>query len=114
MRRPDGRAWEGPLAPYAAGFAEWLAGQGYAPSTAGHQLGLAARLSRWLAEEGVSPGALSEVAAQRFAQVIQVAGRRPPTARSLGPVLADLRGLRVVPPPEPRRAAVPQQQLLAG
>lgn len=74
----------GPLAPYAAGFAEWLAGQGYSPSAIGHQLRLVARLSRWLTEEGVPPAALSEAVAQRFARSGRVTGRAKPGARAVG------------------------------
>lgn len=104
----------GPLAPYAPGFADWLAGQGYAPSSVGHQLRLVGRWSQWLAEEGVSPGALSEAAAQRFVQVFQVAGRRRPTAGALGPALAYLRGVGAVPSPEPLHGQSPRQRLLAA
>lgn len=104
----------GPLAPYAAGFAEWLTGQGYAPSTVGHQLRLAARLSRWLAEEGVPPSALSEAVAQRFAQSVRVMGRARPTARAVEPVLGYLRGLGTVPLPQPPRGDSPRQRLLSA
>jgi len=104
----------GPLAPYAAGFAEWLAGQGYAPSTVGHQLTLVARLSRWLEQEEVPPPALSEAVAQRFAQSVQVTGRARPTARAVDPVLGYLRGLGAVPLPEPPRQESPHQRLLAA
>lgn len=103
----------GPLAPYAAGFAEWLAGQGYAPSTVGHQLRLVALLSRWLAEEGVPSAALSEAVAQRFAQSLRVTGRARPTARAVEPVLGYLRGLGAVPP-EPPCQESPQQRLLSA
>ena len=104
----------GPLAPYAAGFAEWLAGQGYAPSTVGHQLRLVARLSRWLAEEGVPSAALSEAVARRFARSVRVTGRAGPTARAVEPVLGYLRGLGAVPLPEPRCQESPRQRLLAA
>jgi integrase/recombinase XerD len=104
----------GPLAPYAVGFAEWLAGQGYAPSTVGHQLRLVARLSWWLAEEGVPPAALSEAVAQRFAQSLRVRGQARPTARAVEPVLAYLRGLGAVPLPEPPCQESPRQRLLSA
>src|SRR6266851_919636 len=104
----------GPLATYAAGFAEWLAGQGYAPSTVGHQLTLVARLSRWLEQEEVPPPALSEAVAQRFAQSVQVTGRARPTARAVDPVLGYLRGLGAVPLLEPPRQESPHQRLLAA
>src|SRR5712692_3550082 len=104
----------GPLAPYAAGFAEWLAGQGYAPSTVGHQLRLVARLSRWLAEEGVPPAALSEAVALRFAQSVRVTGRARPAARAVEPVLGYLRGLGAVPLPEPPCQESPRRRLLSA
>src|ERR1039457_5817668 len=104
----------GPLAPYAVGFAEWLAGQGDAPSTVGHQLRLVARLSWWLAEEGVPPAALSEAVAQRFAQSLRVRGQAKPGARAVKPVLGYLRGLGAAPLPEPPREESPQQRLLSA
>jgi hypothetical protein len=66
MRQLDGGGIDGPLAPYGAGFAEWLIGQGYAMSSVSHQLGLAGWLSRWLAEENLAPDALSEVVVHSF------------------------------------------------
>ena len=38
----------GPLEPFAAGFAEWLARHGYTPISATFQLYVMAHLSRWL------------------------------------------------------------------
>ena len=47
----------GPLAGYAGGFGECLAGQGYTPGSAHLQVQLVAQLSRWLeAEVLVLPG----------------------------------------------------------
>jgi integrase/recombinase XerD len=61
----------GPLEPFAAGFAAWLSGQGYPPSSAARQLHLMAHLSRWLAVEGRDPGELDGEAVEVF-----VASRR--------------------------------------
>ena len=38
----------GPLKPFAAGFADWLARHGYTPLSAKFQLYVMAHLSRWL------------------------------------------------------------------
>lgn len=48
----------GPLAGYAAGFAECLAARGYTPGSVRLQMQLAAQLSRWL-------GALTPLSASR-------------------------------------------------
>lgn len=66
MRQLDGAGIDGPLAPYGAGFAEWLMDQGYATSSVGHHLGLVGWLSRWLAEEDLGTDDLSEVVVHRF------------------------------------------------
>ena len=66
MRQLDGAGIDGPLAPYGAGFAEWLIDQGYAMSSVSPHLGLTGWLSRWLAEEDLAPDALSEVVVRRF------------------------------------------------
>ena len=44
----------GPLAGYAAGFAEFSAGQGYASGSVRLQVHLVAQLSRWLEAEGLT------------------------------------------------------------
>src|SRR5260370_30912201 len=83
MRRLDGAGIEGPLAPYAAGFAEWLIGQGYAMSSVSHHLGLTGRLSRWLAGEDLAADALSEGMMHRF-RAGQGAGGPRATACGVG------------------------------
>jgi integrase/recombinase XerD len=49
----------GPLNPFAAGFADWLARHGYTPLAAKFQLYVMAHLSRWLTGEALDPYALS-------------------------------------------------------
>lgn len=88
MRRLDRVGLEGPLGPYAAGFTEWLIGQGYAISSVSHHLGAMGWLSRWLAVEDLGPDALSEVVVHRFRAGqgtlwTQAAGRGDETAADL-------------------------------
>lgn len=87
---------EGPLAPFAAGFEESLVADGYSKEWARQLVGLAAEVSDWLGEAGLEAGDLTgEVVGEFFA-------RRGPgpsrcrTARSLEPIMAQLRSLDVV------------------
>ena len=66
MRRLQDAGIEGPLAPYAAGFAGWLVGQDYGMSSVSHHRRLLGWLSRWMAEEGLAADGLSEVVIHRF------------------------------------------------
>jgi len=77
----------GPLAPHADGFGAWLAGRGYAPSSAAAQLHLMAHLSRWLADEGLTAGDLAPAVLDRFLAARKTAGyRRLLSARATGPL----------------------------
>jgi integrase/recombinase XerD len=104
----------GPLMPLAAGFAAELSRQGYTAIGASRQLHLMAHLSRWLAEEGLDPGRLSAAEAERFLKVRRTAGYTSRySSRGLAPLLAYLRGLRVVPPPpSPPLPEGPVEELL--
>ncbi|HEY5262072.1 MAG TPA: tyrosine-type recombinase/integrase [Solirubrobacteraceae bacterium] len=90
----------GPLAAYAGGFAESLAGQGYVAGSVRLQVHLVAQLSRWLDGEGLDAAGLSELEAARF-----IAARRARvdrlfrSRRALEPLMGYLRGLGVVPAP---------------
>jgi integrase/recombinase XerD len=46
----------GPLAPFAAGFAEELARLGYTPLSASNQMRVLAHASRWLQAQGLEAG----------------------------------------------------------
>ena len=86
-----------PLAGFADGFAAWMVERGYRPRSARVQLRLLADLSRWLAREGCVPAELTEADAARFLRdrrqrVVDLTG-----ARALGPLLAYLRELGVLP-----------------
>ncbi|MGH8327503.1 MAG: site-specific integrase [Steroidobacteraceae bacterium] len=95
----------GPLAPFATGFVAELQRQGYTPGSAVHQLRLMDRLGRWLAEEGLDPGRLSPIEAERFLEACRAAGHRLHISpRGLAPLLAYLRGLGAVPAPSPAPA----------
>ena len=49
----------GPLAPYAVGFASWLASRAYSLSAAADRLCRFDQLSRWLEREGLGVGELT-------------------------------------------------------
>lgn len=87
----------GPLAEFADGFAERLAGLGYSPRGAEGQLRVMKYLSVSLAAEGLSSGDLTGEVVGRF-----VAGRQARhvsfrSERALAPLLTFLRDLGVVP-----------------
>ena len=87
----------GSLAVHADGFVAWLVGRGYRPRSVRVQLRLLADLDGWLAGEGREPAALGSDDVARFlgcrrARVVDLTG-----ARALGPLLAYLRALGVVP-----------------
>jgi integrase/recombinase XerD len=90
----------GPLAAYAVGFSEFLAGQGYTAGSVRLQMHLVAQLSRWLDADGLEVAGLSELVAERF-----IAARRARVERlfrsrqALEPVMGYLRGLGVIPAP---------------
>ncbi|WP_258580909.1 hypothetical protein [Mesorhizobium sp. AR02] len=72
---------QGPLAPFAAGFAGELARQGYTLLSAREQMRLVARLSRWLALEGMDVEGLGASEVDRFVRTRRAAG---PQLRSGG------------------------------
>jgi hypothetical protein len=56
----------GPLGRFAPGFAEVLAGRGYAEGSIRQQLGLVSQLSRWIEGEGLGVEDLTVLEAERF------------------------------------------------
>ena len=97
MRRVSRIVVAGPLAEFAIGFAQRLAGLGYSPPGAEGQLRLMNSLSGSLAAEGFSAADLTTEVVGRF-----VAGRRARhvsfrSERALMPLLVFLRELGVVP-----------------
>lgn len=112
MSRPSRVRATGPLAPYAAGFRQELVRQGYTLHSACNQLQLMAHVSRWLASSGLGVEALSPAGVEEF-----LAHRRAVgytlwlSAKAMVPMLDFLRGLGVVPTPEPAVVATEAAQL---
>ena len=93
---------QGPLAAFAAGFADELARQGYRPCAARNQMRLLAHLSRWLMSEGFGAGELRAAEVERFLDARRAAGRSfLLSAKAMGPILGYLRGLGLEPSPPP-------------
>jgi integrase/recombinase XerD len=100
MGEPSRVRVTGPLEPFAAGFIAELQEAGYRPAAVAVQVRVLAHLSRWMREQHVAPGELRELELERFrrehlARVASVRGA------GLTLVLGHLRGLGVVPAPEP-------------
>lgn len=102
---------QGPLAPFAAGFAGELARQGYTPLSAREQMRLVARLSRWLALEGMDVEGLGASEVDRFVRTRRAAGPQLRSIKALQPLLAYLQSRGVVLP-SPRAPDDPADQLL--
>jgi integrase/recombinase XerD len=104
----------GPLAPYAAGFASWLASQAYSPSAAADRLCQFDQLSRWLEREGMGVGELTFEQVERFIAARRAAGRVTwVSPQSVVLPLGYLRELGEVPTPTPAVAQGPLEELLA-
>ena len=111
------RVWvpvvSGPLAPYAAGFASWLASRAYSPNAAGDRLYQFDQLSRWLEREGLGVDGLTGEQAERFAAARREAGLVTWAApRSAMLPVGYLRWLGVAPAPAPVLAQGPLEELL--
>jgi integrase/recombinase XerD len=90
----------GPLALFAAGFADELARQGYTPLSARNQMWLLAHLSHWIERQGLGVDELRATEVDRFVRARRVSGRRQlRSIKALRPILAYLRVLGVAPPP---------------
>ncbi|MGO9901718.1 MAG: site-specific integrase [Solirubrobacteraceae bacterium] len=101
MREPSRVRVTGPLEPFAEGFIAELEDSGYRPAAAAVQVRVLAHLSGWMQEQGVSPGGLREVELEAFRRehLDRFASLR---GVGIAVVLGYLRGLGVVPAPEPR------------
>jgi site-specific recombinase XerD len=108
----EGVQFEGPLAPYAGGFAEELARLGFTPRSARHQVRLAADLSIWLANAGLDTAGLTDAVVAGYASVRQAAGIRHMTLAAFRPLLECLRRLGVSPEPVPAGPLAPAESLL--
>ena len=111
MHKPSRVEVSGPLAAYAVGFRQELAGRGYSRSRATGLLLLMARLSRRLAEFGREVEELSDDDIEQFVSYRRSVSRddRQLTARAMAPLLEHLRALGVVPQPTPAALTVQEQ-----
>lgn len=92
----------GPLVMYADGFREALEAQGYRYHAVGCQLYVLAHLSRWLLGEGMGVGDLTPERIEQFLVARREAGYTLwLSPKGVAPVVGYLRGLGVVPLPEP-------------
>jgi integrase/recombinase XerD len=87
----------GPLALHVDGVRCELSRLGYALGTAENHVRVMAHLSQWMADEGVGPSELSRDRVDQFLAVLRMQWKRPPTGRTLAPLLGWLRELHVVP-----------------
>ena len=114
-RRPRRIVVTGPLAPFADGLRQDLAGQGYALDTVTDHVHLLADLSGWLAGRGLTAADLTGEAAAEFLRARRVAGHRAGVAaRVLAPILGHLRSVGTVPPQGRPVPATPLEALLAA
>ena len=86
---------EGPLAPFAAGFEDAFVAEGYSKERARQLMGLAAEVSRWLGERGLGAGDLTGEVIEAFFAQRGPSRSRGRTARSLRPIMVQLRSLGV-------------------
>lgn len=113
MGKPSRVRVTGPLEPYACGFREELARQGYTPHSASNQLRLMAHASRWLERRWFGVGELTPARVEEF-----LAHRRAEgytlwlSTRAMAPVIEYLRGLDVIPTPAPVGPATPAEELI--
>ena len=111
------RVWvpvvSGPLAPYAAEFASWLASRAYSRKAAANRLYQFDQLSRWLEREGLGVGELTGGQAERFAAARRAAGLVTWAApRSAMLPVGYLRALGVAPAATSMVARGPLEELL--
>jgi integrase/recombinase XerD len=103
----------GPLVPYVRGFRAELEGQGYRRNPVCEQLQLMAHVSRWLAGRGLGVGDLTATRIEEFLGARRAAGYVLwCSPKGVAPLLAYLRGLGVVPAPEPAIPGTPAEDLL--
>jgi integrase len=104
----------GPLAPYAAGFEDWLRSRAYSPSAAAGRLRQFDQVSRWLEHEALAAGELTAEQAGRFAAARRAAGWVTwVSPRSMALLLGYLRELGVAPAPASALAQGALEELLA-
>ncbi len=113
MKTPAQPRATGPLTPYAAGFRQELARQGYSPWTAAEHVSLMAHFSRWLDERDLEPAELSDRQIEEFLTARRTGGQlRWSTPRGLIPLLGYLRELGAIPEPAPAAPTSPAERVL--
>jgi len=112
---PSMRRVEGPLEPWAGGFADWLFGQGYTPETVAGYLRWLGWLSGWLAGQSLAVDALTRAMAEQFGASMRAAGHPKVTWGRLATMLCYLREAGAVPVERTSPSdATPRQQLLTA
>ena len=91
------RADVGPLASYASGYRELLAGLGYTPDGVVRKLWELGRLSDWMVRNELAPGDLTAARFDEFSALCAAGVERPVGYRTLSPLVGYLRGLGAVP-----------------
>ncbi len=87
----------GPLAPYAHGYRELLAGLGYTSFGVVQKSCEAGRLSDWMIDNGLGSADLTVGRLDEFSAMCAAGSLRPAGRRALGPLAAYLRGLGAIP-----------------
>lgn len=104
------RADVGPLAPYADGYREVLAGLGYTPGGVVRKLWELGRLSDWMIRNELGLEDLTAARFGEFSALCATGVERPVGYRTLGPLVGYLRDLGVVP--EAMVGAMPVDELV--
>lgn len=104
---------KGPLAPWAAGFAERLTTLGYRPRLVERHVHLAGGLSKFLLRRGMAATDLSPELVEQFVAAMRAKNRSwRPTARSLSWLVDYLTEIGVVTAPAAPRERSGQQALI--
>lgn len=104
------RADMGPLAPYATGYRELLAGLGYTPDGVVQKLWELGRLGDWMARNELGAGDLTAARFDEFSALCKAGVERPVGYRTLAPLVGYLRDLGAVP--EEMVGATPVDELV--
>lgn len=103
----------GPLAVHAQAFCDELAAKHYTRLSAANQLRVMAHLSRWLADEHLEPRQLCATQVYQFLDARRRAGYTCwLSLRGLGPLLAYLRRMGVVPDVTAQTSSLPLDRLV--
>lgn len=114
MSSPSRVRVSGPLACYVTGFRAELEAQGYRPNAVSDQLRVFAHASRWLGKNGLEPEDLTHDRVVAFLSARRAEGYRLwRSEKGVAPLLGYLRGIGILPRPEPPVLSMPADQLLA-